>query len=127
MSHNPPDPGRFRYLLEQAQTDPRVLAVIVFGSYVRGEQNRDVDVCVVLFPGQPEGNAWEIIPERPADIDISIFSDLPLYIRNRVVKEGEILLNKDFNFLFDIYRQTIKDYVLFEPHYRTFLEAVKSG
>ncbi len=36
-------------------------------------------------------------------------------------------MNKDYNLLFDIYRQTIKDFVLFEPHYKTFLEAVKSG
>ncbi len=58
---------------------------------------------------------------------MSIFSDLPLYVRNWVVKEGKILLNKDYNSLFDIYRQTLKDFVLFEPHYKTFLEAVKSG
>jgi predicted nucleotidyltransferase len=127
MSHNSPDPSRFRHLLEQAHADPRVLAIIVFGSYARGEQNRDVDVCVVLIPGQQEANAWELLPERPADIDLSIFSDLPLYVRSRVVKEGNIILNKDYNLLFDIYRQTIKDFVLFEPHYKTFLEAVKSG
>ncbi len=121
------DSSIFQRLLEQAKADQRVLAVIVFGSFVRGEKHRDVDVCVVLVPGLQDANVWEILPERPADIDLSIFSDLPLYVRSRVVKEGEILLNKDYNLLFDIYRQTIKDFVLFEPHYKMFLEAVKSG
>lgn len=32
------------------EEDPDILAVILYGSYARGEEARDVDLCLVLFP-----------------------------------------------------------------------------
>ncbi len=52
---------------------------------------------------------------------------MPLYIRSRILKEGIILLNKDYDKLLDLYIDTIKDYDLFEPHFNHFLEAIKHG
>jgi hypothetical protein len=118
----------FKSLNEKVQADPRVFALIVFGSYARRELYRDIDICLVLFP---EEDSFQVLldyaTESSENFDVKVFSTLPLYIRSRVLKEGKILVNKDYDTLFDIYLQSIKENVLFEPHFRTFLEAVKYG
>ncbi len=60
-------------------------------------------------------------------LDIQEFSLLPLFIRTRVMKEGKFLMNKDFDQVCQLYLQTIQDYNLFEPHFKTFLDAVEHG
>ncbi|MFB0561374.1 MAG: nucleotidyltransferase domain-containing protein, partial [Candidatus Lokiarchaeia archaeon] len=37
-------------LVKKAERDKDILAVMLFGSYARGEPARDIDVCLVLYP-----------------------------------------------------------------------------
>lgn len=37
-------------LQSKMEEDPDILAVMLYGSYARGEEARDVDLCLVLFP-----------------------------------------------------------------------------
>jgi uncharacterized protein len=60
-------------------------------------------------------------------LDIQEFSFLPLYVRIRIIKEGKLLIDKNFDIICQIFLKTIKDYDMFEPHYQTFLDAVKHG
>lgn len=75
-----------------------MLGVVLFGSAARKEQTvlSDVDLCLVMMP-QPE-------PFEPAtflrkrleylkdfSLDLRIFQQLPLHVRRRVLKEGQVL------------------------------------
>ncbi len=63
----------------------------------------------------------EYLQDFSGRYDIHIFHELPLYIKNRVLKDGNILVMKDFQTVFDIFKETIQEYNLFEPHFMTYL------
>jgi len=118
---------KFTPLLTHAQIDPHILAVIVFGSYAREEDYRDIDVCLFLYPDHEvkiENEARYKLKTTlalPEGFDITFFDDLPLYIKARALKDSKILLNKDYDTLFDIFERTIKDYDMYEPHLASLL------
>jgi predicted nucleotidyltransferase len=118
-------------IVTRARDDDDVLALVVFGSFTKdgAEPYNDIDVCLFLYPEKTSGTAKKTIEylDLYSEYDIHFFSDLPLYIKKRVLEEGKILINKNYDLLFDIYIKTIKDWGLFRPHYQTFLEAVKHG
>src|SRR5436309_14835225 len=71
-----------RRLLARAERDHEVLAVILFGSYARGDArpDSDIDVCLVLAPDATTRRAvarkrLEYLSE--SDLDLAIFQQLP--------------------------------------------------
>jgi len=114
-------------ILTKAKKDTDVVAVFLFGSRARGESvpGSDTDVCLVLRPGKygpmvlhqkrlsylKEGNA-----------DVHVFSQLPLYIRRRVLKEGKILLCQDDDLLYEIAFRTAQAFEDFRHLYYGYLE-----
>jgi len=122
------DVGR---LLACAEGDVGVLAVFLFGSVAREGTGRDVDVCLVLFPGMSRGECFDRLVEYGAvageGVDVHIFQLLPLYVRVRVIREGQLLLVKDEDQLYDLVYKTWREYGDFEPRYREYLEAVLRG
>jgi predicted nucleotidyltransferase len=104
-----------------AAVDPEVMAVVVYGSYARGEPFRDLDVCLVCYPGAAPDKRLKYLAQVHDLVDLQLFHELPLYVRSRVMKEGKIILNKHYEALFDVYWATIKEYDLFLPHYLTYL------
>lgn len=104
-----------------------MLAVILFGSAARGEatSSSDLDVCLVLDPGtasQPERRRLEYL--AGFDLDVQVFQALPLYVRRRVLREGQVLLSKDDDRLYELAIRTAKAFEDFKPIYRRYLEAV---
>ncbi len=83
----------------------------------------------------PDEDPWDIATrylahasgERHEGLDVSIFQQLPIYVRQRVLQEAEPLLVKDHDQLDEIAFQTIREFERFEPHYREYLEAVARG
>lgn len=113
-------------LVQRLKKNEEILALILYGSYVREESYRDIDVAVVIRPGYYKNLKklqflTDIVSELPSVFDIHIFQDLPLYIQERVLNEGKILLDNDFSQLFDVYQSTHKDYNLFIPHFKSYL------
>jgi predicted nucleotidyltransferase len=114
-------------ILTKAKKDADVVAVFLFGSRARGGSvpGSDTDVCLVLGPGNygpmvvhqkrlsylKEGNA-----------DVHVFSQLPLYIRRRVLKEGKILLCQDDDLLYEIAFRTAQAFEDFRHLYYGYLE-----
>jgi len=49
---------------------------------------------------------------------------MPLYIRIRVLREGKILLDKNYDELVWLAIRTIKDFDLFERHYYACIKGV---
>ncbi len=115
----------FQRIQKTIEDDDDILAYVVYGSFARGETYNDIDICLFLYPDKVEvadQKHLEYLTMFSDQFDIHIFSDLPLVIQSRVLNDGKILCNKDFDMLFDIYCDTIKEFNLFKPHLNTYLD-----
>ncbi len=107
------------------EEDPDILAVILYGSYARGEEARDVDLCLVLFPDKARKGLDKRIEYSYYDmIDVQVFQDLPLYMRPRIIKEGKLLHVKDEDLLYDVAIETAKEYELYRPKYEMYIDSI---
>jgi len=120
--------AQLQKLISKAEKDSAILAVIIYGSYARGERYRDIDVCLVLDQ-KSSANAFDKRLEYSEykNIDVNIFQALPLYIQNRILKEGIIKFCKDEDALYDIAIKAVKEFELFKPKYELYLEGVTHG
>lgn len=116
-------------LVSKAKKDKGILAVMVFGSYARGEKHRDIDVCLVLKKETENGamSRKRLAYVSESGLDVHVFQQIPLYIRVRVLKEGKILFCRDLDALYDVASQTVREFAHFEPAYKGYLEAMKHG
>ena len=83
-----------------------VLAVLLFGSYCKGEETErsDVDICVVA----PKCNYIELFKEinitlKSSKYDVKIFECLPLYLKSKVIENHEIIFAKDVYKLYEYF------------------------
>jgi hypothetical protein len=122
-------PPHLASLVDRARRDPDVLALILFGSRARGEASSrsDFDLCVVLAPGVPAG----LQPARTRleylaviDVDLVVFQDLPLPLKSRILREGQVLFARDEDALYALALRTVRDFELFRPIYRAYLDQV---
>ncbi|MFQ5899538.1 MAG: nucleotidyltransferase domain-containing protein [Candidatus Methylomirabilia bacterium] len=114
-------------LIARGQEDPGVLAVVLFGSVARGQTTptSDLDVCLVLDPNLREGMSHKRLEYLAEfDLDIHVFQQLPLYVRRRVLKEGQVMLSKDDDVLYELAFRTARAFEDFKHIYRNYLEAV---
>jgi len=116
-------------LVARAQSDPEVLAVILFGSRARGDAGggSDVDVCLVLAPdraAEPGRTEKRLDYLGRFDLDVSVFQALPLVVRSRVLKEGKILFVRDEDTLYDLAIRTARAWERFRPIHRMYLDRV---
>ncbi len=99
-----------------------VHSIILFGSSVREEAapDSDIDICVIETPGTTLtlSDKLRITRELPEIVDVSFFYDLPLDIRQRVLREGEILYTKDDYYVYTLVKET--DFEM--PQYRKMQE-----
>ena len=114
-------------ILTKARKDVDVVAVFLFGSRARGEYvpDSDIDVCLVLRPGNYGPTALHkkrLSYLKESNADVHIFSQLPLYIRRRVLKEGKILLCQDDDLLYEIAFRTAQAFDDFRHLYYGYLE-----
>jgi len=72
----------------------RILAVVIYGSRVTGEntERSDIDVCIVA----PNTDSSEIFKETlSVDYDVKIFELMPLFLKMEVIKNHEIVYARD--------------------------------
>ncbi len=94
-----------------------VKAIMLFGSYASGRQRTplsDIDICVFIDGGTARERA-DIVSRSSPKMDISIFDELPLAVRHRVLKEGKLLYCSDKLFFHRIKVTTIYEYIDFKP------------
>ena len=115
-------------LLQQVRVDIDVCAVFLFGSVAKGITNSlsDVDICIVLNDKLDDLTMSHKKLEYLSlvDYDISIFQQLPLYIRQRVIREGIVLFCRNEDRLYELVFKTIKEFKDFKPIYDEYLEGV---
>ena len=121
-------------LLTRAHHDAEILAVLNFGSTSRGEQTplSDTDICLILVPhSQPYDTQTLTIKRleylKDFSLDVQVFQQLPLYIRQRVLKEGRILFVRDESRLYELAFRTVKNFEDFRHIYYDYLGEVASG
>jgi predicted nucleotidyltransferase len=116
-------------VLAKAEKDAEIIAVLLFGSQARGEATlaSDADLCLILRPGNYD--ALTLFEKRlnylkETNADVHIFSQLPLYIRRRVLKEGKILLCHDEDALYEVAFKTAQAFEDFKHIYYSYLEQI---
>ncbi len=110
-------------VLERLKSHEKVLAVILFGSTVRGETTplSDVDIAVVVEDPTPEDEA-ELGSLYSRRIDLVLFHRLPPYIQFQVLKEGKVLYLRDKEKFKEIKFRTIRNYLEHSRMYRRVRE-----
>jgi predicted nucleotidyltransferase len=118
-------------LVARAESDPDVLAAILFGSHARGEAGpvSDVDVCLMLRPGVDPDVAFErkLSYTGAFDVDLALFHELPLHVRSRVLREGRVLFVRDEDALYELAVRTARAFEDFRHIQRRYLDAVARG
>ncbi len=118
-----------KQIAEKAKKDKEILAVIVFGSFARGEKFEDIDVCLVLdkkydsLKMSRKALQFSVLDK----LDVHVFQQLPLYIRPRIFKEGKLIFCRNYDSLHDIAIQTMREFEDFKPIYQSHVEAVLNG
>ena len=121
-----------REVVTEARKDPDVLAVLLYGSTARGENSAtsDIDLCLVLTPRVHSGleishKKLEFAARFPSHV--SIFQQLPLYVRQRVLRDGKVLYCRDNNMLYEVAFVTIREFADFEHIYLDYLKEVANA
>lgn len=88
----------FEEIIELAKKDQNIIALVLFGSYSRGDfkENSDLDLCV--FRKSPEilPHEFELIKfQDRKTFDILFYDNLPDYIKYKIFQEGKILVLND--------------------------------
>lgn len=103
-----------------------VIAVILFGSHATKKAGplSDIDLCIVGDRAFTEHQKNELLSFGSRIIELSLFWDLPLTIRFRIIRDGIILYCESPELLRRITVDTVRDYLDVEPLIRKHSLAV---
>lgn len=111
-------------LIKRLDTDNELQFIILYGSSARGEATNLSDIDLAIgHAGGPEARfrfQLKVLGELSDTFDVHIFQDLPLYVRNEVLK-GKVLYARDTGELYEIALQTIQDFAFFDPHFLDYI------
>lgn len=118
-----------REVVTEVRKDPDVLAVLLYGSAARSENSAtsDIDLCLVLRARvhsslELSHKKLEYAAKFPPHV--SIFQQLPLYVRQRVLRDGKVLYCRDRDMLYEVAFVTIREFADFEHIYLDYLNEV---
>jgi predicted nucleotidyltransferase len=106
-----------------------IIAIFLYGSVSRGEGKpmSDIDLCIVTGKGISRAEKERILVHASPNLDLTLFWDLPLPIRFRVLKEGRLLWGEEGLELHRIRRSTLRCYReigrMIRRHERRMLDA----
>lgn len=97
----------------------KIKFIILYGSYAKGKQTplSDIDIAVYYDDSKEDrfNFRMKILGSLNDKFDIQTFQDLPLYIQKEIISNGEILYQKNYSEIFDIFIKTIKNFKDFKP------------
>ena len=107
-------------VIDELAARNEVIALILFGSVARDQAREisDIDICIITEKAAPDPVKMDLLSYGSEKIDISIFYDLPLTIRFRVIREGKILSCRDTLALHAIMADTVREYLDVAPFIR---------
>jgi hypothetical protein len=123
---------RVRKIIEAVEKDSDVLALLLYGSAARGDNSSvsDIDLCVVLVPGARTAldlSRKKLEYAANFSTHLSIFQQIPIYVRQRVLREGKVLFCRDTDALYEVAFTTIRELADFDPIYQEYLKEVANG
>jgi hypothetical protein len=93
--------------LAKPSWEKRVLGVLLYGSWARGDAgpDSDIDICLVAPEAEDKSGLWrEFVSHlRSEKYDVRIFEILPLYIKMAVIEEGSVLWSRDILELYEYF------------------------
>lgn len=92
-----------------------VKAVFLFGSYALGKGNCNSDIDLCIFGNLNKKEKEEVLKYYSDKFDISIFNELPIWIKTRVFRDGKSIFNKDENSIRRIAFKTMHEWEDFKP------------
>ena len=123
--------GRIRSFLETEC--PEIVAAYLFGSFTENRSFSDVDIGILLreAPQKPLEvefkleNDLERILKLP--VDVRILNKAPLSFCFTVIRQKEIIIDRDSDFRVDFESYTLKKYFDFAPFRRRYLAEVENA
>lgn len=106
-----------------------VIAIILFGSHATGNAGplSDIDLCIVADRAITGPQKNEVLSFGSRIVELSLFWDLPLTIKFRVIRDGIILYCKNPELFHRITMDTVREYLDTEPLIRKHSLAVIRG
>ena len=99
----------------------------MFGSALNSDNYRDIDIALIsTTPPITDKEKLKIILSTPEKFDIRFLEDFPLNIAKDVIK-GRLILNKDYDKVFDRFVSIFQEWELFRPSFELYLEVSKNG
>ena len=99
--------GKELQFLAEPSWEKRVLGVLLYGSWARGDAgpDSDIDLCLVAPEAEDRAGLWrEFVSHlRSEKYDLRIFEILPLYIKMAVIEEGSVLWSRDVLELYEYF------------------------
>jgi len=123
---------RVRKIIEAVEKDSDVLALLLYGSAARADNSSvsDIDLCVVLVPGARTAldlSRKKLEYAANFSTHLSIFQQIPIYVRQRVLREGKVLFCRDTDALYEVAFATIRELADFDPIYQEYLKEVANS
>lgn len=127
--------GTLQPIVAQLAQRPEILAVVLYGSFLKGETFRDIDLALLV-------DEHKLSPERFLDYELERLSELsrlskfPLDIRiiNRApvlfryaVTQGQVLFCHDARIWTEFCERTWGEYLDFEPVARLYIKELAHG
>lgn len=107
-------------VIEELAARDEIIALVLFGSVARGQAREisDIDICIITGKGVPEAVRMDLLSYGSEKIDVSIFEDLPITIRFRVIREGKLLFCRNKVALHALMADTVREYLDIAPFIR---------
>ncbi len=112
---------------QKIDNDPLFIGIVLFGSALHLDHYHDIDIALISTkPPISDQEKLKIIVSSPEKFDVRFLEDFPLNIAKDVIR-GKLILNKDYNEIFDRFVSIIQNWELFRPSFELYLEVSKSG
>ena len=113
--------------ISELQDDPNILAMVLYGSAIKSNKYNDIDIALIAFPEQiPFIDELKYMIKAKDEFDVHFLHKLPVYIQKDVIK-GKLKFYKDYQTIFDVFINVIKEWDDFHKRYGLFLEVIRDG
>ena len=112
---------------DQLQDDPNILAMVLYVSAIKSNYYNDIDIALIGFPEKiPFIDELKYMIGTYEEFDIHFLHKLPVYIQKDVIK-GKLLFYKNYQIIFDVFIDIIREWDDFHKRYGLFLEVIRDG
>jgi len=102
--------------------------IVLYGSSAKGKSTNLSDIDIAVFHSGDKRERFQfrmkILGRIGNKFDIQTYQDLPLYIQNEILSNGEVLYFSEFAEIFNIFMKTIREFEDFKPHLELYYSSM---